>query len=225
MELDQMKAAWRDLDQRLQRSDALQLSLRRELVIDRMRGRLRRWLWLPGVELVISLVVTALAMNYLANFATQALARPVGAIPALVVALLGLIGMVANVRQIASVATIDYAGSVLTIQRRLATTRRLRIQLTQLGLLLWLPLWPVFMLFGVQYGFGFDVYRQVLRVWFFGNIAFGLLLAFFFIGLNRRYGTRLARWRPLITLSNSVAGDKLVAASAEMESFARFERE
>lgn len=225
MELDEMKAAWHELDQRLARSETLQWRLGRELALDRTRGALRRWLWLPAVELAISLLVTVLAAAFLAGHVTPALARPIGALPALVVMLVGAMGAATNVRQIVSIVTIDYAGSVLCIQRRLTATRRSRIRQTQLGLLLWLPLWPVFLLFGLQCGYGLDVYQQVLRVRFFGNIALGLLLALFFVWLSRRYGARLARWRPLVGLANSIAGSRLTAASADMDSLQRFEHE
>lgn len=225
MELDEMKLAWQTLDRRLARSEALQVSLRREVSIDRMRASLRRWLWLPGIELVISVVPAWLAGSFLGENFRRSLSAPAGGLTALVTFLLAIVGVIASVRQIVSVATIDYAMSVLEIQRRLAAARILRIRLTQLGLLLWLPLWPMFMLFIVQYDSGFDFYRQFDPAWLLINVAFGLLLALLLVWLSRRYGNVVARWPPLIKLSDSIAGAKLIAATAQMDEFARFERD
>jgi hypothetical protein len=225
MELDEMKAAWHELDQRLERNEALQLRLREELSIDRTRSALRGWLWLPGIELAISLLTAYLAGGFLADNWTQALSAPTGAVPALVLFLLTIVSAVASVRQIVSVTTIDYAASVLSIQHRLAMARTLRIRLTQLGLLLWLPLWPMFMVFIVQYCLDFGIYRQFNLVWLAANVLFGLALALVLVWLTRRYGRAFVRWRPLLKLSDSIAGRKLVSAAAQMDEFARFERE
>ena len=225
MELDEMKAAWQVLDQRLERSEAMQSSLRKELSIDRTCSALRGWLWLPGIELAISLLPAWLAGGFLADNWTQAIATPVGAVPALVLFVLSVVSAIVSVRQIVSVATIDYAASVLSIQHRLVMVRALRIRLTQLGLLLWLPLWPMFMVFIVQYGLGFGIYRQLNLTWLAANVLFGLALVLVLVRLTRRYGMALARWRPLLTLSDSIAGRKLVSAAAQMDEFARFERE
>ncbi|HVC17972.1 MAG TPA: hypothetical protein VNE18_11810 [Rhodanobacter sp.] len=225
MELDELKMAWREQDRRLERSEALQSSLRRELSIDRMRSALRSWLWLPGIELAISLLTAWLIGGFLADNWTQVLSTPAGAVPALVLFMLAVVSAAASARQIVSVATVDYAASVLSIQRRLAMARALRIRLTQLGLLLWLPLWPMFMVFIVQYGLGFGVYRQFDLAWLVSNVVLGLALALVLVWLTRRYGNVLGRWRPLHKLSDSIAGRKLASAVAQMDEFARFERE
>lgn len=225
MELDEMKLAWQILDRRLAGSEARQVSLRREISVDRMRATLGRWLWLPGIELAVSLVTAWLAGSFAGDNVGRILSAPAGALPALVTLLVAIVCVVASARQIVSVATIDYAMSVLDIQRRLAMARILRIRLTRLGLLLWLPLWPMLLLFIAQYDLGFDVYRQFDPAWLLTNVAFGLLLALLLVWLSRRYGNVLARWRPLIKLADSIAGAKLVAATAQMDEFARFERE
>ncbi len=225
MELDEMKLAWQTLNRRLARSEALQGSLRRELSIDRTRVIVRRWLWLPGIELAISAMAAWLAGGFLGDHIGRIVSAPAGGLAALLALLLAIAGIVASVRQMVSVATIDYAMPVLEIQRDLATARMLRIRLTQLSLLLWLPLWPMFMLFIAQYVLGFDVYRQFDPAWLLINMAFGLFLALLLVWLSRRYGKVLARWRPLIALADSVAGAKLIAATAQLDEFARFERE
>lgn len=225
MELDEMKLAWQELDRRLQRSEALQSDLRRELSLDKTRSTLRRWLWLPGFELAISVWVVWLAGSFLGDNLAQVLAAPVGALPALILWALAAFGAAASVRQIVAVARIDYAAPVLSIQRRLALARNLRIRLTQIGLLLWLPLWPVFAVFIVQRDFGAGIYRQLGLGWLIANVGFGLLLALLLVWLARRYGERLSQWRPLRRLADSIAGGRLVAATAQLDELARFDRE
>jgi len=135
------------------------------------------------------------------------------------------VGAAASARQIVSVATIDYAAPVLVIQRRLALARSLRIRLTQVSLLLWLPLWPMFMAFVVQYGYGYGVYREFRFAWLGSNFVFGLMLALGLVWGARRHGEKLAQWPPLRRLSDDIAGRRLVAASAQLEELTRFDRE
>lgn len=225
MELDEMKLAWQELDRRIERNEALQAGLRRELSIDRARSALRRWLWLPVTELAISVLAAWLSGGFLAANGSRLLVAPAGALPALVLLILAVTGSAISVRQIVSVATIDYAAPVLAIQRQLVKVRCLRIRLTQVNLLLWLPLWPVFMAFLVQYGYGYGIYTQFRMHWLAANMIFGLALALLLVWIARRYGEALARWRLLRKLSDEIAGRQLVVASMRMEELTRFDRE
>lgn len=225
MELDDMKMAWQVLDRRIERNEALQSGLRRELSIDKTRSALRRWLWLPGIELAISVLVAWLSGGFLADNWSQVLVAQAGALPALVLLILAVVGAATGVRQIVSVAIIDYAAPVMAIQCQLAMARRLRIRLTQVGLLLWLPLWPMFMAFAVQFDLGFASYRQFGFAWLGSNVGFGFALALLLVWFARRHGESLARWRPLRRLSDDIAGRQLVRAAAQMDELARFGRE
>ncbi|WP_049623246.1 hypothetical protein [Frateuria defendens] len=225
MELDELKAAWRDLDRRLERSESVQSDWRRELALDRTRTALRRWLWLPGSELAVSVLAAWFAGGYLAGHAGAALASPPGALPALVLWGLGVAGIVAGVRQIVAVASIDYAAPVLAIQRRLIEARRLRLRSARASLLAWLPLWPVCAVLAVQWAFGFGSYRQFAPAWLVANVATGVVLDLVLVWLARRYGQALARGRVLRRLSDSIAGHGLVATTAQLDELARFGRE
>lgn len=225
MELDEMKLVWQALDQRLDRSEALQAKLQRELSLERTRTGLRRWLWLPVIELVISLLVAWLAGGFLGDRWAQVRAAPAGALPALIVLLLAIVSTATSVRQIVAVASIDYAAPVVAIQRELARARRLRIRLTQIGLLLWLPLWPAFVVFVVQRDLGVGIYRQFGTGWLAVNVVFGLALAVALVWIARRWGERLATWSPLRWLADEIAGRRLTAANAQLEELARFDRE
>lgn len=225
MELDELKIAWQALDRRLERSEALQAALQRELSLNHTRSALRRWAWLPGSELVVSLLVAWLAGGFLGDGWPQVIAAPTGALPAGIVLMLGAISSAAAIRQLVAVFTLDYAAPVLQIQRRLAQARALRIRLTQLGLLLWLPLWPMFVVFVVQWGLGFEIYRQFAASWLLANMGFGLVLALGLVWLARRHGEALSHWRLLRWLSASIAGRGLVAAGSWVDEVARFGRE
>lgn len=225
MELDEMKRAWQALDRRLERNEALQATLQREISLDRTRSALRRWAWLPGSELVVSLLAAWLAGGFLGDGWPQVVAAPMGALPAGIVLVLAVIGSAAAIRQLVAVFTVDYAAPVLQIQRRLAQARALRLRLTQLGLLLWLPLWPMFVVFVAQRGLGFGIYRQFAASWLLANVGFGLALALGLVWLTRRHAAALSRWRALRWLSDSIAGRRLIAAANRIEELARFARD
>lgn len=225
MELDELKAAWRDLDRRLEHSEGMQSAWRQELALDRTRTALRRWLWLPGSELAVAVLLAGWAGGFLADHAGAALASPPGALPALLLWGLALAGIVAGVRQIVAVVTIDYAAPVLAIQRRLIEARRLRLGAARASLLAWLPLWPLGVVLAAQCVLGFDGYRQFGFAWLALNVALGVALDLVLVWGARRYGEALARGRVLRGLSDGMAGHGLVAATAQLEELARFGRE
>jgi serine/threonine-protein kinase len=222
MELDEMKAAWQELNRRIERSDALSVRVDNDLKIHRVEVALRRWLWLPTIELLLSLVVGCWTTIFLLSHADAALSDPLGALPALVLLVFCIIGVAACVRQFGLIAGIDYADAVLAIQHRLIAVRALRIRMTQFGLLLWLPLWPFFMALLVQSLMGWEVYHQFRAAWFVTNVGFGLLAVALLVWAAKRYGDRLRRMRWLQRLADDTAGRGLVAAMRQLGETAQF---
>jgi hypothetical protein len=224
MELDEMKLAWNELNRRIEESDALNTNLRREIKVDKAQSALHRWLWLPAGELVLALIGCIWSGGFLADNYHLALQGPWGAMPALVFFLLSIFSVVAAVRQLVAIGSIDYAAPVLVIQRQLLQARRLRIRLTQWGLLAWLPLWPLFMIFLVQVLLEFDMYRQFGVAWIASNVVFGLVIGAGAAWAAYRYAGRLKRWPAFAWLSDEIAGRSLVKAMRQLDEVARFER-
>lgn len=224
MELHEMKLAWRELSDRIERGDARTLSLQREWRLDKARSTLRRWLWLPAIEFGFGLAMIWIAGLFLArNFALIGPA-PGGAIPSLLLLLLAVAAIAISIRQFALIGGIDYAGPVVAIQRRLSATRALRIRMTQCDLLLGLPLWPVFLAFVLQCIGGYASYRALDAAWLVWNALFGLMLAAALIFVARRYREQLSRSPVIGKLADEIAGQGLTAALGQLDEIAHFER-
>jgi hypothetical protein len=224
MELDDMKLAWNELNRRIEHSDALNATLRREIKVDKAQSALRRWLWLPAGELVFALIGCAWSGGFLADNYSLVLQGPWGAVPALIFFLLSIFSAVAAVRQLVAIGSIDYAAPVLAIQRQLLLIRRLRIRLTQWGLLAWLPLWPLFMIFVVQMLLEFDIYRHFGLAWLAINVAFGLVVGAGVMWVAYRHAGWLKRWPAFAWLGDEIAGRSLIKAVRQLDEVAQFER-
>ncbi|MEO6968727.1 MAG: hypothetical protein ABI132_09805 [Rhodanobacteraceae bacterium] len=225
MELDEMKAAWQELNERVVRNDAVSMDIRKELKLDKAKSALRRWLWLPAVELGFGVATAVVASLFLARNAGAIDGGPPGVIPALILFVLGLATVVASICQLALVAGIDYTAPVVAIQRRLLKVRALRIRMTQCDLLFGLPLWPVFLAFALQCMGGYAAYRAFDSAWLVWNVLFGLLLAGLLVWASRRYAARLSRSIVVGKLADEIAGRGLAAAAGHLDEVARFVRE
>lgn len=225
MELDEMKQAWQELDQRVTRSEALGSSIRREMKLGEARSMLRHWAWLPSIELGVGIVTALVTGSFLGDSIKLISGEPLGAIPGAVLLLLAIATMTISIRQLTLIGGIDYASPVVTIQQRLLAVRALRIRMTQWNLLLGLPFWPVFVAFAMQCAFGYGSYRLFGLAWI-GPIAlFGLALMVLLIWVTRRYAASLSRSRILRKLSDEIAGRGLATAVNQLDELARFSRE
>jgi len=225
MELDEMKQAWRELGERVERSGALARQVQVELKLDKTRSALRRWLWLPATEFAFGLVMLWIAGFFLAkNFAVVGSA-PGGAIPSVLLLLLAMATIGVSIRQFALIGGIDFTLPVVAIQRRLSAARALRIRMSQCDLLFGLPLWPVFLVFALQCAGGYANYRALDPAWLVWNALFGLALAVALVFVARRFGGRLSRSPVLGKLAEEIAGRGLVTAMGHLDELARFERE
>ncbi|MDG2526992.1 serine/threonine protein kinase [Stenotrophomonas sp. HITSZ_GD] len=120
MELDELKLAWQQLGQRMEKQQSLQLELLRERKRDRMRSSLRPLFWgqMLQVALGIALILLGVAC-WTRNpapggyFLAGVLVHAFGAATAAAGGIMsGLIG------------SLDWSAPVLAIQKRLGVTRR-----------------------------------------------------------------------------------------------------
>lgn len=156
MELDDLKTAWRDLERRLEESEANARALRRDIKMDRARSTLRRLSWGQALLAAIWIaVIVIVALFWIEH----------GATPHLLLAgaslyLYALIGILSCAVQILWIASIDYAAPVVTLQRKLAILRKVRIWNQILLCLPMWALWVVATMVGAKWLFDLDLYAR-----------------------------------------------------------------
>jgi hypothetical protein len=108
MELDELKAAWRAVDSRIEAGHELNARIFRELKLERTRSALRPLWWLLGTELAIALGATVLLGGFLADH--WHLAR--FAVPAIVLDVVAVLTIGSAAAQLRLLSSLDYAQPV-----------------------------------------------------------------------------------------------------------------
>ncbi|HTA65936.1 MAG TPA: serine/threonine protein kinase [Xanthomonadaceae bacterium] len=218
MELDDMKAAWQTLDQRLDRQAALNFLVFKESKLDRMMRGLRPLVVGQVLQMLFGAAFVLLAVSFWPHY--------VG-IPHLLIA--GIVLQVYGVALIAFggitlgfIGRIDHSSPVLAIQQQFASLRRFYIR-TGLGLglawwFLWIPLMMV--LIGLA---GVDLYAHAPSVvwWGIATGVAGLLLTWIF----HRWSRHPSRPNVARAVDESLAGSSLTKAQRLLDEIAQFERE
>jgi serine/threonine-protein kinase len=221
MELDDLKTAWRELDQRLERHNALNWRLVQELKRDRTQSALRPLTRLLVYELLSGIVAALLVGAFLGEHFRD----PWYAIPAIVLHVVAVFTIGVAIWQLAWLGRIDYSAPVVAIQHDLAQLGTMRIRTTRWLLLLAPLLWTPLAIVAAQGLFGFDVYQEFGLAWVGANLAFGLAMIPLAIGITRRLAGRFAGSQWLEQLTDSIAGRSLAAARERLVEIAHFEEE
>ena len=224
MELDDLKTAWNDIGQRLERMDGartLSLHEARSGTLDRTRSKLRFVRLVLWYEIAAGVVAALLVGSYLAEHARTM--RFAG--PAAVLHLCAILTIAVAVRQLVGLAGIDYGGPVVAIQRRLGELRLLRARANR-WLLISSPLLWALLVIVVPHGlFGLDVYRAFGLPWVAGNLALGIAVVTAAAGLARRSPAWLRDSAFLRWLGDDLTGRRIAAASCALDEITSFEAE
>ena len=216
MELDDMKAAWKTLDERLERQDALNFHAFKEGKLDRMRRGLRPLVWGQSIQIVIG----ALIALWGGGFWPEHLHEQDLLIAGVIVHLAGISMIALGALMQVLIARIDYSSPVLAIQRQLAQLRKLYVYGGLAVGLPWWLLWMPFLMVALGYA-GVDLYRHAPSVIWIGS-AVGVA------GLLATWGfMRWAGKRPRLAerLEDHAAGGSIRKAQATLDEIARFEQE
>ncbi len=224
MEFEELQAAWRELNRRVEHGESLIRDTRKRVHMDHVRTVLRYWSWVPAIELAFGIVTVLFVGFFLARHWTSVLVEPAGMIPGLLIAALGLAVFAASVRQLSLIAGIDYAAPVITMQRRMHATRRLRLQMTWWDLLIGIPLWPVFVIFVLQTLGSYGSYRLFSPTWLLVNFLAGLAIVAMVIGIARWLSRQAFASPMLARVAEEITGKGLTRAIAEMDELTRFEQ-
>ena len=217
MELDDMKAAWLELDRRLDTQAALNLHMFKEGKLDRLRRGLRPLVWGQSIQIAIGALIAMWGGGFWFDHRD---------VPHLLIA--GLIVHAAGISMIALgalmqvlIARIDYSAPVLAIQRQLAQLRKVYVRAGIANGLPWCVLWVPFTIVALKSVFGPDLYLNAPQmVWI--NAGFGIVLILGTLAFVRWAGghPRVAR-----RLDRFAAGRSIVRAQACLDEIARFEQE
>ena len=170
MELDDLKAAWHDLDRKLTATQAALTRLQTDRTTDRTRSALRPLAWKLGWELLEGIAAAVLMGTYLAhNFDETRFA-----VPGLILHALAILSIIATVWQMVLLGRIDYSAPVVDIQKRLAELRAVRCRAWFRVLVLSPWLWILLLIVGVRGLGGGDVYAACGVPFVLGNLALGV---------------------------------------------------
>lgn len=219
MELDEMKAAWAEMNERLEQLSTLNLKVFRDGRLREARHALRPLQTGQVVQIVAGVVLMfSFAPVWVAHWGTLHLM-----LPGLLMHAYGLLFVVCAARTLYLISRADCAAPVLQVQSALAELRLWRARVEQpmfaiAGCFIWIPL----LLAGFN-ALGVDLWaeRPAIVGW---DIASGFVcLAALYGGVRwvRRSGSERAR----AALENSIVGRSIGKAQAEFEEIVRFEKE
>jgi hypothetical protein len=220
MELDEMKQAWLELDQRLAQQEALNWQIFREGQADKLRRGLRPLVWGQSVQIALGIAITLWGVSFWSTHSHVWQAMTCG----IVMQVFGMLAILFPVRVLSLVQAIDYAAPVLDIQRRLARLRTWRVKVeapvfSVLGSFIWIPA----MLMLIQDEMdrtGVNLWKVMSGKlpWLLSSAAISLAVVGLAYVLLRWLGHR--RW-----LEDNFAGSAVKRAESMLEAIAKFERE
>jgi len=220
MELEDLKAAWRDLDRRMQAREATDARLLEAAGRQRARSALRPVLVGQSFQALLwGAVISVAAPLWIQN---RAVAHWL--VFGLTTHVYAVATIVLSGTQVLLVLAIHFDASVVDVQRRLALLRRQRLRHTLLLALPFPMLWVVFTVVGAKWLLGVDLYAASPG-WIHLSIAIGALMSGLILLLPRllRGSARGARW--LRAFAEDVAGCSLRRATREIDEVVRFAQE
>lgn len=220
MELDEMKQAWQELSQRLDRQHALDTQRFRISQMDRLRRGLQPLVWGQSMLIVLGVLIALWGIGFWSAhlYIWQAMACGIA------MQAFGTLSVIFPARVIAMVRTIDYAAPVLEIQRHIAQLRAWRVKVETpvfgvLGSIIWIPA----MLMLAQYGMdraGVDGWARMS-----GSTAWLVLMAVASIAATGLLYLLVCKLGRRCWLEDSIVGSAVTRAEGMLGEIARFERE
>ncbi len=223
MDLDDLRAAWAQLDERVGRSLTKIEVVTNSLADSRARTLVRRSVWLPIVELVATLAGLCLVILGLQQGGSQVFISCLVSILILFTLLI-----LSTIWQIAMVTTIQPAAPVIAMQRQLARVRTLRIFENKWMLLLSPVLWAPFLVVIVELFLKvvIGVEGSVFTAGFvYANLWIGAILSIALLWLSHRFSERLKGTSFLQNLLDEFAGRRLTEAREFLTRLDGFESE
>ena len=219
MELDDLKIAWSQLEERVERTESIVRRNYTERKLSESRRALRGMTWGQAIQMVIWIVVIA----NVAPFWIEHWRVPHLLIAGLALHLVGVATAWTSVMQILLIGRAFYTAPVVTIQRRLAELYRFRV-VTSFALgLTWWVLWIAATMVGAKMWLGVDLYAES-PAWINWSLGVGVLGMAASVVLARRFADRQTSSPTLQRVIDDLAGRNLLRASRRLEEILQFER-
>jgi hypothetical protein len=221
MELDDLKAAWAELDRKLATTQAAVARLHAERTADRTRSALRPLPWQLAWELFEGIVAVVLMGVYLADH----IGETRFAVPGLILHALAVMSIIATVWQMVLLGRVDFAAPVVDLQRQLARLRAARCRAWFWVLVLAPLVWILLLVVGVKGLFGGDVYAACGLPFVLANVAFGVVFTLIVWGVAKAWAGKqpASAWREWFT--DGLAGTSLTRAKRHLREAAEFAAE
>jgi hypothetical protein len=219
MELDELKLAWKTLDQRLQRQNALQLAALHERKTANIRSSLRPLFWGQCLQILFGIATVVSGVWLWKTFPAVTVVLIVG----ILVHLYGIATIIAGGVMLGGIARIDRSLPVLELQQRLATLRKTYIISGAVVGLPWWLLWvvPPLVLVSLQ---GAQTGAIGLPAWLWACLIGGALGLLGTLALHR-WLHRPGREALAKRMQDSAVGGSLRRAQAELEALKRYAEE
>lgn len=221
MQLEQLQAQWRLLDQKVEQSLSLQTTLLQQVCLQAARRRLNHLVVRPVIDLVFGFFVLLVSGSCLGDRWSS----PSLAVPAAALMTAAIVFSIGNIRQLVIVHGMAWDGSISGIQVSMGRLRCARIHQLKWVILLSPLIWFAAMCVGAEVLFGGDLIRSADRTWVIGNIAFGILFIPGGIVLARLASNR---WRESSFWKNmldDISGRSLGQARRELDQWIEFTKE
>lgn len=227
MQFDDLERQWRQIDQKLDRSLALETQLLREIMASPARRRVQRQAIWPAINVAFCVGVLGFCGNFLHSHQDDwRLASLASIVVGGALALL-----VASIRQLIAVAELDWCGPVAAIQASLDRLRLMAIQqfkwVILLSPLMGFSALMVGLAWLVNWGADdrVDILAKMNGAWVVTNLVFGVLFVpFGYLAAHWLASQCSGRpwWRETM---NAISGKSLHAAAKDIERWASLMRE
>lgn len=218
MEMNELTAAWKSLEQKLERDNSLHLALLRERRLDRARSSLRPLAMGQVMQIAMGGAVMLLAA---ALWSTRPAALPV-IVAGIIVHAYGIGCIITAALTVAAMHRIGYTESVVSVQSKLARVRRAYVASSIVAGLTWWFLWiPLLMVLAALVGV--DLYAHAPSVVWIGvaiGVAGCLLMLWLYLLSRSESHPRLRK-----AVDDAVFGRSLMKAQAQIDEITRFEQE
>jgi len=218
MELDDLKTAWEALNQQLKRDSAINLAIYTEHKLTSTRRTLRPLFWGQALQILFGIPFLLLAA---ALWSSRPHAISV-IVAGVVVHIYGIGCIICAAIVMGTIHNLDYSGSVLEIQEKLARVRRAYIIGGLVGGMTWWFLWiPVLMVLLALVHV--NLYAQApLVIW--SGLAVGVVglvgMLWFYVYSRKPGHDRLRRF-----VDKAVVGRSLQRAQAQLNEIRKFAQE
>jgi hypothetical protein len=219
MKFDDIKTQWTAYDKELDNS--MRLNIRLLNGWQKTNSAIQKLSRSAVIEMILGVLTAAVLGGFLYDHSLEMAFF----IPALVLDAFVVFQVAFSGYQFTTLREIDFSAPILVSQKKLATLRRQRIQVTMwtltLSPLLWVPLLIV-ILKGLL---GLNVYELFDTTWLLTNMLFGLAVIPLMIWVSRRLALRWKGSALVKQLLDSVAGHELTEMNSFLENLKDFEQD